>query len=614
MVLILAAIKMKKISPKATSNWSAFRRYLQVSGRAFRFYYHINPPLVIFDIFLIAYTALIPLANAWILKLIIDTIIHAQRQNIFPGQALGFLLSLYFLLRFSQRLAWRLSEHCDRILYLDGARLTTVQASAAFANLTPRQWENPQLRNFINKVQETYGYRPINFANRQLYLLQNLIGLVGNTAAITSLGPVYFLLLLLSEIPDFWVRLRFGRHIWSIYGTHGDIRRQFWHTSNYITDLHHLFEVWALEIKDYLLAKLNRLYRRFANYQKQSIHQRTQVSLLASLIWILSWFSVASAIIFKAARGLISIGSLSFYLSQIRQTSQNFNGLFRNFSANFEDYLYVHDFFRLIDLSQSNQPPGRQQPQPPFTIEFRQLGFHYPFSPRWIFRHFNLTIAANEKIAIVGANGAGKTTLIKLLLRFYEPQEGQILVNGHDLRQIDLHYWRQQIGLILQDFNHYAYSFRENIYLGNVRRPFSPPAFRQAIHQAEADDLLAHLPYGEKTILSKAFKKGSDLSSGEWQKVALARAFYRRAPILILDEPTAAIDASAEARIFNHLYHLFQKRSLIIISHRFSTVRQAERIIVLQRGKIKEMGSHQELMAKNGHYARLFRLQARGYR
>ena len=595
----------------------SFRRrlgeYLRLSWRLEKLYYRANPLLFGFNLVAIAYTALVPLVSAWIFKIIIDQIIRDQRVGVLHLGPLLSLLGGFFLLNLTSRLGWRLLDYCERILYLDFGRLVTLAATRSFAYLDFNHWQNAKLHDFFNKVRESYTYRPVNFADRQFFILQNLISLTSNAMAIVILNPIFIILLAIASLPELLISLRFSRSVWSIHGARGPIRRNFWNTSYYLTRERTLAEIHALGLQEFLLQKIDALYRRFFAYQKKEIKKMTGRSAFSAALDVSVRFLVFAVIVFRAALGKMTIGSLSFYSSRLNGFSNDLRSFFRNLARNFEDLLYIRDFFHLLDL-----PPvivsGNRRPRPPFRIEFRDLGFHYPESARWIFRHFNLTIQPREKLALVGANGAGKTTLVKLLLHFYDPGRGKILVNGIDLRDIDLSYWRRQIATILQDFNRYAYSFRENVFLGDVSRPFTEADFQTAVSGAEAKSLVGHLPRREKTILAKEFRQGVDLSTGEWQKVALARAFYRRAPILILDEPTAAIDALAEARIFNRLQRLFRQRTVIMVSHRFSTVRHADRIVVLDKGQIIEMGDHQTLLRQNGRYARLFRLQAKGYR
>jgi ATP-binding cassette subfamily B protein len=290
----------------------------------------------------------------------------------------------------------------------------------------------------------------------------------------------------------------------------------------------------------------------------------------------------------------------------------------RTFQLMQDNALYVHDYFEFLALKpRLYQPvePVRLQGEGAPRIEFRDVSFRYIHTKAWALRHISLVIEPGQNIAIIGENGAGKTTFVKLLMRLYDPTEGQILVNGIDLREIDSNDWSARIGILFQDFNRYGpLSLKENVQTGKITRPVADKNIRSAISQAGGKALTGELPNGLEQILTNSFSEGVDLSGGQWQRVALARAFYREAPILILDEPTSAIDAKGEFEIFQEIARTKADKTMVIISHRFSTVRNADDIVVLEHGQVSERGSHHELMALRGQYHDLFELQAAGYR
>ncbi|HEY0273760.1 MAG TPA: ATP-binding cassette domain-containing protein, partial [Chitinophaga sp.] len=279
--------------------------------------------------------------------------------------------------------------------------------------------------------------------------------------------------------------------------------------------------------------------------------------------------------------------------------------------------IYLRDFFEFFEIQPKIAVAAHPRPFPAVIREgftFENVGFRYSNSERWANRHLNFTLKAGEKLALVGENGAGKTTLVKLLCRLYDPTEGRILLDGVDLREYDIVSLRLHIGVIFQDYLRYQMNFSQNIAVGNITEQFNEPLIRSAARQSLADALAAKLPNGYEQALGRRFNNGVDLSGGEWQKIALARAYMRDAAVLILDEPTAALDARAEYEVFQRFAELTQGKSAILISHRFSTVRMADRIMVLEKGQVLEIGSHEELLAREGRYAELFHLQAAGYR
>jgi len=293
-------------------------------------------------------------------------------------------------------------------------------------------------------------------------------------------------------------------------------------------------------------------------------------------------------------------------------------GILDNYSSINMRNKYLEKYFEFMNLQKKiNSPPQvvpiPKQPRPPL-IEFKNVSFRYPNTSRYILRNFNLVINPGEKIAFVGENGAGKTTVIKLLLRFYDVSEGEVLINGVNIKNVDLNKWYALVGALFQDFIKYQFTFKENIYYGNKKENNNLELLKSAIKQSGADIFVKDLPDNYDQVVGKMFEGGIDLSGGQWQKLALARAFFKNAPILILDEPTSAIDAKAEYEIFERVQKLQKDKTVIIISHRFSTVRNADRILVLNGGKIIEEGNHTDLIKLSGLYAELFQLQAQGYK
>jgi len=561
-------------------------------------------------------TALSPLGQSYLLKIIIDTIIKIkQTATSFNPIFLVKVAIGFFGLRLISGLAGRIIDYCDRMAYLDFGRFLTIKVNEKFSSLDFEDWENPELNNILNKVKETYSWRPVNFASRQIWFLQNLVSVASNALVIISLGPLYFLLIFVSTIPEFLVGIKFSRSVWNIHGAQGPIRRDFWNTSYYLENDKYLQEIHILGIQKKLLRRIEKLYQKFFGYQKIAIKKMTKSRIAALLFAFGLQFFVISAVFLKAVTGAITIGSLNFYTSRAAALRNSFQAMFRNLSQNFEDLLYVKDLFIVLNLKPKiNRNPRGIKIKPPFKIEFKDVWFKYPNSKKYVLKNFNLTLEPNQKIALIGENGAGKTTIIKLLVRFYDVSKGKILINGKELSGINLNHWRKNIGALFQDFNRYAYTVRENIRLGDVDKPFEQELFNRAIKKSGASQFIKNLPKKEATVLSKQFKNGVDLSTGEWQKIALGRAFFRDAPLLILDEPTSAIDAQSEYKIFQQIDRFEKNKSVIMISHRFSTVRNADKIYVIDKGKIIESGSHQRLIKQNGRYAKLFRLQAKGYR
>jgi len=321
-------------------------------------------------------------------------------------------------------------------------------------------------------------------------------------------------------------------------------------------------------------------------------------------------------IIFQTLEGKLTVGSLTFLAGSFRQLKSLMESVLTRFTAVSQGAIYLSDFFEFFEIQPRIISGVRARPFPKPILEgfvFENVGFKYQQAEQWASRNLNFTLKAGEKIALVGENGAGKTTLVKLLARLYEPTEGRILLDGHDLKEYDLKSLRSNIGVIFQDYLRYQMRVSDNIAVGNIDEKENKPRIVSSAEQSLAADLIAKLPAGYEQMLGKRFQEGVELSGGEWQKVALARAYMRDAQVLILDEPTSALDARAEFEVFQRFAALTKGKTAVLISHRFSTVRMEDRILVLQHGHLMESGTHEALIAKNGMYAELFNLQAKGY-
>jgi ATP-binding cassette subfamily B protein len=336
------------------------------------------------------------------------------------------------------------------------------------------------------------------------------------------------------------------------------------------------------------------------------------------LLALLGYYGGYLAVILQAIGGHITLGDLTMYSGVLMQAQSTAGALMSSLADLYEQNLFLSNLFTFLKLQPRIPPGGRGEPAPEILrsgLEMRNVTFQYPGISEPVLHNINLTVAPGEKIALVGENGAGKTTLIKLLARLYDPTEGIILLDGADLREVDIASLHARIGVIFQDFVQYPLTGRENIGFGQIEALEDDARIQAAAQKSGAHNVLNSLPKGYDTVLGRWFdEEGPDLSVGQWQKIALARAYMRDAPILILDEPTASLDAKSEFEVFKHFKELAADRTVILISHRFSTVRMADRIIVLNNGHIAEQGTHEELLAAGGVYATLFNLQAEGYR
>ncbi len=378
-------------------------------------------------------------------------------------------------------------------------------------------------------------------------------------------------------------------------------------------------------LASWLTSRYRRLSRQYYEENARLSVRRAIVSALLSVVGTIGYYAAYVVILLRAVAGQLSIGTLTFLAGAFMRSRDLIQRLLLSASDIYAQSLNLQDLFTFFAMQPTiaTRPGARPVPMPFGTgFVFEDVGFRYPGSERWAVRHVSFTLRPGERVALVGENGAGKTTITKLIARLYDPSEGRILLNGVDLREYDLSSLRRAIGVIFQDFVRYDMRFDENIGVGEIEASRTylenhgpvPAPIADASERSLAATLLPRLAQGYRQMLGRRFDQGVDLSGGEWQKVALARAYMRTAQLLILDEPTAALDARAEYEVFLRFSELMAGRMAVIISHRFSTVRMADRIIVLADGRVVEEGSHDELVARGAQYAELFEMQASGYR
>ena len=594
----------------------SFENYLKNSVRLLWWYFKTNKiGFVIFFISILLVT-LIPLYNAYIFKIIVDDIISALDTDSSLPSNMKLNMILFASTLLANTVGWRISEFVNRILYLNFKLDVEMKYHKKVSDLNFAHFSYPDTNNLLNKVNENYSWRLPDFATRQMYMLQNIIDIFSISIIILAYKPIIFIGIVLSALPEFLIRMKYGKDVWGIYGAKGDVKRYFWITSDYLRDERYLEEIQIYKTRNYLLSKMKVLYRDFLDAQLGKEKSKFSLSLMSTFFSGFFYIACSLYLIFATFNKVISVGTLYFYYGRISKLLDSFAALFRNLGSNYDDLLYVDDYFKVMKLKNKIKSSKKLLNIDPkaYKIEFKNVSFKYPKAKQWILRNFNLVINEKEKIAIIGSNGAGKTTIIRLLCRLYDPNEGQILINGIDLKNINYSSWKNCIGVLFQAFNKYSYSVLENIQLGDVDKPFERKIFDLSLKKSDAYKFIHEYKDQEKTILSKQFEGGIDPSIGQWQKVALARAFFRDAPILILDEPTSAIDAKAEAEIFDQLEKFEKNKTVIMISHRFSTVRKADKIYVVEKGKIVESGNHEDLMKLGGRYEEMFSVQAKGYK
>jgi ATP-binding cassette subfamily B protein len=606
--------------------WRQRLQALRHLPRLLRMVWESEPRYVVGILLLRVARSAVPLAVLWIGKLIVDEVVHAIATagsgGPVPWTRLATLVGIELVIALVGEGLSRLSALLESLLGDLFANRTSVQLMQHAATLDLEQFEDAEIYDKLERARrQTVGR--IGLFTMLLATLQDLITLVSLSIALAVYVPWLLVLLVIAVLPSLLGETHFASLGYSLLYSWTPERRQL----DYLRYIG-ASDISAKELKlfglsDFLVGRYDKLSQEFYEANKSLSVRRSVVSTLLSIVGTLGYYAAYAVIIYltvkghRSAAGPFTIGVLTFLAGSFRQSRDLIQRVLLSFAQVFEQSLYLEDLFTFLDIEPSirRNPGAKQVPVPIQTgFAFERVGFRYPGSEHWAVRGLDFSLSPGERLALVGENGAGKTTLVKLLARLYDPTEGRILLDGVDLREYDIDSLRRNVGVIFQDFVRYDFMLKENIAVGNISRVEDDPAIQTAAERSLADGVAQRLAGRYDQMLGKRFEGGVDLSGGEWQKVALARAYMRDAQLLILDEPTAALDARAEYGVFLRFSELTKGRMAVLISHRFSTVRMADRILVLKGGELVEQGTHEALVALGGLYSELFQLQAAGYR
>ena len=596
---------------------SRLRQTASTSFRLVGLLWQIDKWLFLTHAITVIIPAVVPFAFAYIFKLLIDQVVKIVSGTPIDWNYLTGLFISGFVVYTIQSMAFSAQDYIGRLIYTKVPISLYQKVLNKVSSLDLQYFEDSEFKSTLEKVRDSYTWRPINMMDSLFFTLQSLVQILASIIILAKLAPGLIFIILIIAIPQLISNIKESELSWGIWDTHSPFRKKFWYVSSLLQERDSVKEMKVFQLPSWFLTELKGLHEDFYEQNKKLATKYFAVNSLFNILGGVIFFGVLFFIILEAIARRITVGDVSFYTTSVTNFQNGVGGLFRNIVKLFSESLYVSSLFEVFDAKSLIISPQRSIKlnfKKPPVLEFRNVTFKYPHSSKKILENFSLILKPGEKIALVGENGAGKTTIIKLLCRFYDVTSGEILVNGQNIKDLDLESWYKAIGILFQDFIKYEYPVSKNIFFGKVYEKERIKKIIEAAMSSGADPMVKKLKAGYDQMLGRTFAGGVELSVGQWQKIALARAFYRDAPVLVLDEPTASIDAKAEAEIFDKVEKLSKGKTLIIISHRFSTVRNADKIYVIENGKISESGSHKDLMKLNGQYATLFNLQAKGYK
>ena len=599
------------------------KRFLDIfrySRRALELVWSTSHRLTLIFALLTLVVGVLPAAVAWIGQLIVDGVVASIAQY----QQTGNAATTFILLLVSCEAGivtiiaggQRGISTCQALLRaLMGQKINLLILEKA-QQLSLSQFEDSEFYDKLTRARREASTRPLSLVTGTFGLVQNGISLISYGVLLIQFSPLTVLILILGGIPEFLAEAKFSGDKFRLFRFRSPETRMQMYLETVLAREDYVKEVKLFQLAPRLLQRYREIFAKLFAEDRQLTLRRDLWGFLLGLLGTAAFYGAYAWIALAAIHGVISLGQMTMYLLLFKQGQSAVSASLKAISGMYEDNLYLSNLYEYLE-----QPVPAvngalpQGPHPGDGLRFEKVCFRYPDSDQAALTEVSLHLQPGTSLALVGENGSGKTTLIKLLTRLYPPSSGRILLDGLDLQQWDAAALQRRIGVIFQDFGRYQFLVGENIGAGDVDHFEDRNHWQQAAEKGMATDFIDKLPNRYETQLGKWFKGGRELSGGQWQKIALARAFMRtRADLLVLDEPTATMDAAAEATIFEHFRELSQGKMTILISHRFSTVRMADQIIVLDKGRVIEQGNHDQLMALNGRYAQLFSLQAKGYR
>ncbi|MCE7041182.1 ABC transporter ATP-binding protein [Dyadobacter sp. CY312] len=608
----------KETTKNNTSNQQTFQKRfsaLQNLPRFFRLVWETNKLLTAGNVIFRLIKSGLPLLMLYVGKEIIDEVIHIIENPQTSQQYLWILVGAELGLAVLSDLLNRCINLFDSLLGDLVANKTSVELVHHAAKLDLYQFENPVFYDKLERARRQTSGRTV-LLSQTLAQMQDIVTIISLGAGLVIFNPWLILILIIAVIPSFLGETHFNEKTYSLTRSWTPERRELDYLRYLGSSAETAKEVKVFGLENYLASRFKTLSEEYYLANRKISISRASWGYLLSAIGTVAYYGAYVFVLTQTLIGLITVGTMTFLSGSFQRMHGMLQSIMSRFSGIAESALYLQDLFDFFEIQPTilANETGRNIPNPVLKgITFENVGFKYPDNDFWALRNLSFSIAPGEKLALVGENGAGKTTLVKLLACLYKPTEGRILIDGIDIQDYKLADLRANIGIIFQDFIRYEMSVSDNIAMGDVAHLEDAAAIENAANMSMATEVITKLPNKFQQVLGKRFKDGTELSGGQWQKIALARAYMRSAQLIVLDEPTSALDARAEHEVFKRFTELIEGKMAVLISHRFSTVRMADKILFLENGKLLEHGSHDTLLRQDGKYAELFNLQAIGY-
>ncbi|MFL6354306.1 MAG: ABC transporter ATP-binding protein [Bryobacteraceae bacterium] len=602
--------------PPPDRSWRERLKALENVRPLLKMVWNTSPFLTVIAVSSRMVRAALPVATLYVSKLIIDAVVRSVRGGHVDSARVWRLVALELALAVASDLLGRAVALADSLL---GDRFTnrvSVELMSHASILDLAHFEEPEFYDKLERARrQTMGR--MQLMTQVMALAQDLVTLLTLTSALIVFSPLLLLMLICAVLPAFLGETHFASLSYSLLFRWTPQRRELDYLRWLGATQESAKEVKIFGLGNYFTERYRRLADMFYEENRRLVIRRAGVGSVLALVGTAGYYGAYVVILYRTLHGLLTVGDLTFLAASFARSRSLIEGVLSSFSGISEEAMYLDDLFAFFRMEPSirSKPGALPAPRPiQLGLEFRHVSFQYADAERYALHNVSFTLRPGQRIALIGENGAGKTTITKLIARLYDPSEGRILLDGIDLRDYDLDDWRREVGVIFQDYMRYHMLLSENIGVGRVEVFDDRERIERAARLSLASDVAARLENGLDQMVGRRFKDGVDLSGGEWQKVALARAYMRDAQLLILDEPTATLDARAEHRVFERFAELTRDKIAVLISHRFSTVRMADSILVMHDGEVLEHGTHEQLLALRGQYAELFELQAAGYR